>query len=93
MEIDEIKYGIPQASFLGPLLFLICINDLLLSLKYSKVNMYANDAIISFSSNSIDTIKNAVNEDLMLLKKWFDEHELSLYVTRMQSLLIGSAMR
>ena len=52
--------------------------------------MYADDTIISFSSNSIYTINNAVNEDLMLLKTWLDENKLSLNVTKTQSLLIGS---
>ena len=69
------------------------INDLPLSLKFSKVNMYADDTIIFFSANSIYTINNAVNEDLMLLKTWLDEDKLSLNVTKTQSLLIGSRYR
>ena len=91
--LDDIKYGVPQGSCLGPLLFLIYINDLPLSLKFSKVNMYADDAIISFSANSIYTINNAVNEYLMLLKTWLDENKPSLNVTKTQSLLIGSRYR
>ena len=75
------------------MLFLIYINDLPLSFKFSKMNMYADDTIISFSANSIYTINNAVNEDLMLLKTWLDENELSSNVTKTQSLLIGSRYR
>ena len=91
--LDDIKYVVPQGSGLGPLLFLTYINDLPLSLKFSKVNMYAADTIISFSANSIYTINNAVNEDLMLLKTWLDENKLSLNVTKTHSLLIGSRYR
>ena len=87
--LDDIKYVVPQGSCLGPLLFLICINDLPLS----KVNMYADDTIISFSANSIYTINSAVNEDLMLLKTGLDENKLSLNVTKTHSLLIGSHFR
>ena len=50
--------------------------------------MHADDTIISFSSNSVYTINNVVNEDLMLLKMWFDENKLSLNVTKTQ--MIGS---
>ena len=79
--LDEIKYGVPQGSCLGLLLVLIYINDLPLSLKSSKVNIFAVDTIISFSTNSTHTI-NAVHEDLMLLKAWLDENKLSLNVAK-----------
>ena len=52
--------------------------------------MFADNAIISFSSNCTHTISNAVNEDLMLLKKWIDENKLSLNVAKTQSLFTGS---
>ena len=55
--------------------------------------MYADDTIISFPANSVYTINNAVNEDLMLLKTRIDEKNLSLNVTKTQSLLIGSRYR
>ena len=80
--LDDTNNSVPQGSCLGQLLFLIYINDLPLSLKFSRVNMYANDTIISFSADSIYTINNAVNEDLMLLKTWLDENKLSLNVTK-----------
>ena len=91
--LDDIKYGVPQGSCLDLLLFMIYINDLPLSLKFQKMNLYADDTIISFSSNYIYIIKNAVNEDLMLLKTWLNENKLSLNVTKIQSLLIGSRYR
>ena len=86
---DEIKYGAPQGSCLGLLLFLIYVNDLTLSLKSSKVNMFADDIIISFSSNSTHTINNAVDEHLMVQKTWLDENKPSLNAAKTQSLLIG----
>ena len=55
----------------------------------SKLNMYADDTIISFSSNSICTINNSIN-DLMMLKPWLEENEFSLNVAKTRSQLIGS---
>ena len=50
--------------------------------------MYTDDTIIFFSSNSVYTINDAVNEDLMLIKTWLDGKKLSLNATETQSLLI-----
>ena len=47
--------------------------------------MFADDTFISFSSNSTRTINNAVNEDLMLTKTWFDENKLFSTVAKTQS--------
>ena len=52
--------------------------------------MYADDTSISFSSNSISTINNVVNEDLESLKIWLEENKLSLNVAKTHCILIGS---
>ena len=67
---EDIACGVPQGSCLGPLLFIVYINDLHLSLNYSEVNMYADNTSISFSSDSIPEINKKVNYDLLRLKTW-----------------------
>ena len=91
--MESIKYGVPQGSCLGPLLFLISINDLPLSLKFREVNMYADDTTISYSSDSVTNIYDSVNEDLDHLKNWLESNKLSLNVAKTQSMLIGSRNR
>ena len=88
-KLEKINFGVPQGPCLGLLLFLI-INDLLLALDSSNVNMYADDISIYCSSKSISSINNAVNKDLKSLKSWLDENKLSLNVAKTQSILIGS---
>ena len=89
-KLDNINFGVPQGSCIGPLLLLIYINDLPLALDSSNVNMYADDTSIYYSSKSISSINNAVNKDLQSLKSWLDENKLSLNVAKTQSILIGS---
>ena len=87
-DMKEIICGIPQGSCLGPLLFLIYINDLPLSLQKSHFSMYADDTAILLSSESIDDLPNDLNLDLLKLQDWLDANKLSLNFVKTQSLII-----
>ena len=88
--MEEIKCGVPQGSCLGPLLFLIYINDLPFALKNSEVTMYADDTSISYSSKNIEELNETLNSDLDSLKQWLEGNKLSLNVIKTQAMVIGS---
>ena len=56
--------GVPQASVLGPVLFILYINDLVSSVQFSKVMMYADDTVIYYSSPQLSEIELKLNLDL-----------------------------
>ena len=87
---DSITCGVPQGSCLGPLLFLVYINDLPSCLKNSLVSMYADDTSIYYASESVSEINQAVNADLEALKGWLERNKLSLNVAKTDAMIIGS---
>ena len=89
-DVRRINCGVPKGSCLGPLLFLIYINDLPFSLQKSHVSMYADDTAISVSSKSIGDLQNDLNLDLLRLQDWLHANKLSLDVVKTQSHVIGS---
>lgn len=82
------KYGVPQGSILGPILFLIYINDLKKVLKYCKCKMFADDTIIYYSSSNSMEIENKINYDLNNLSIWLKENMISLNVKKTKFMLV-----
>ena len=85
-----IKCGVPQGSCLGPLLFLLFINDIPLSLHDSKMTMYAHDTSLAYDSNSIDDMTKAMNTELESLRKWLHGNKLTLNAATTTSLIIDT---
>lgn len=72
-KIKEMDYNVPQGSCLGPLLFLIYINDILDLKLNGKTQLYADDAAITWVVNDLEELYDQINKDLDKITKWFEK--------------------
>ena len=85
-----IKCGVPQGSILGPLLFLLYINDLPHScLSKTKPRLFADDTNLTASANFMTDLEAAVNSGMENLRKWLIANKLSLSVAKTEFISIG----
>ena len=77
-----IKCGVPQGSILGPLLFLIFINDLPNCFNSGTVAMYADDTTVTFSAENTASLEFQINKELGSLENWLIANKLSLNISK-----------
>ena len=89
----SVSCGVPQGSNLGPLLFLIYINDLPNCLSTASPRMFADDTNVSLASSTLHELENVLNQELQNLNIWLKVNKLSLNIAKTEYMIIGSRQR
>lgn len=88
----NISCGVPQGSILGPLLFLVYVNDMA-AVVQNKLMLYADDSAILVSSKNKEDIELLLSKDMNTVSQWLACNKLSLHLGKTESILFGSKQR
>ena len=89
-DLENITTGVPQGSVLGPLLFLIHINDLCNVINSSKRFLYADDTVLTNSAPDVYTAHMQLQNDLDNVANWCKGNKLSINIKKTKSMLLGT---
>ena len=89
--LRTVTCGVPQGSALGPLLFLLYVNDLPSSSNF-KATLFADDTLLQLSDCNIKKLEKRVNNELNKINVWLRNNKISLNISKTNYVLIDNCI-
>ena len=87
----EVVCGVPQGSILGPLLFLLYVNDVIKCIKNCKIKLYADDTVIYTAHHDFALSRTLLQEDLECYSTWCIQNKLSVNVAKTKVMIFAAS--
>ena len=84
----QLKVGVPQGSILGPLLFLLYINDIPECIHHGKLRLFADDTNVFYATKDPITMLNNIQEDTQRLESWLKRNKLTINASKSEYIVI-----
>ena len=78
------KSGIGQGTILGPILFIVCINDIIRNTGGVRINMYVEDCVLYCTGNTLERFDLELQQSLANISAWLTHNALKLNVKKIQ---------
>ena len=88
-----ITSGVPQGSILGPLLFVLFVNDLPAVLERCQILMYADDTVVYFTASDAQEISRTLTNELAKVNEWLMDNSLFIHQGKTECVLFGTGPR
>ena len=87
---QNVKCGVPQGSILGPLFFILYVNDVYAAVKVSKLQLYADDTVIYSAGRSSEEATRKLQPSMNQFSVWCKANKLSLNATKTKLVVFGT---
>ena len=88
-----VKHGVPQGSTLGPLLFVIYINDLVIHCTEFSLHKYADHSNLIIAGKTVTEVNSLLSKDLQNIEDWCLINRFALNLRKFNFMMINTSQR